>query len=49
MDHRAVHPARADAVGPVGVPSVEGRTQPDAANTNTYSTPTVHFHFTEQL
>lgn len=42
VDHRAVHPVRAAAVGPVGFPSVEGRTEgqgdgtnPDPANKNT--------------
>lgn len=49
VDHRAVHPVRAAAVGPVGFPSVEGRTEgqgtgthPAPANKNTHCT---HLHF----
>jgi len=44
VDHRAVHLIRAAAVGPVGFPSVEGRTEGQGAGpadplikTHTYS------------
>ena len=48
VDHRAVHPVRADAAGPVGVPPVEGMAEghnPDPANTNTYTITAIRHMF----